>query len=491
MTKVIFRNIRMSKIHKGILIVLLLVVYCFAFQGTRGLFEPDEGRYSAVALQMIKSGDWLYPRTHPEHEHWAKPPLTYWAIAGSILTFGKNEFSVRFPNAVAFFVSIIASFYFGKVFIPQRPWLISLIFGTFLFPAIVSNDATTDYLLTMWETLAVCFFANAYWGKKDNKQSILILLMWLSFGFAFLTKGPPGLLPLLSIIIFLQLKCVKERHFSMSWIRGFFIMLLVGGSWFFVVIYQRFELFRYFLWDEVILRLFTDQHQRHSSWYSFLYIYVPVLVLGTLPWSYYAVNGFIKSIRMAKKDLASDVDNDDTKSVFLIVWFSIPLTVFTISQSNLPLYVLPLFIPVAIMTAREIEQRKIFIYKIRYKIAIWCIMIILVRIFMGSFNFQRDSSRFAKELTRKYPHSVEEIVFVNTRPALGLQFYTGCDIERVSLELSDLKEELKEKESRLWLVLDNESDQFKKKIGMLNIKMNEIGPVRGWKNYVLFKEDTL
>ena len=78
----------MLKSYKTILIVLLLVVYCFAFQGQRGLFEPDEGRYSAVSLQMIKSNDWVTPRTHPQQEHWAKPPLTYWAIAGSILLLG-------------------------------------------------------------------------------------------------------------------------------------------------------------------------------------------------------------------------------------------------------------------------------------------------------------------------------------------------------------------------------------------------------------------
>ena len=73
----------MTKSAKIILVVLLLGIYCFAFQGERGLFEPDEGRYSAVALQMIKSNDWLTPRTHPQQEHLTKPPLTYWAIAPS------------------------------------------------------------------------------------------------------------------------------------------------------------------------------------------------------------------------------------------------------------------------------------------------------------------------------------------------------------------------------------------------------------------------
>ncbi|HET7925866.1 MAG TPA: glycosyltransferase, partial [Rhodanobacteraceae bacterium] len=60
-------------------IVLLVLAYAIAFQGMRGLYSPDEGRYTNVALNMLDSGDWLKPMLHPEVEHWSKPPLTYWA----------------------------------------------------------------------------------------------------------------------------------------------------------------------------------------------------------------------------------------------------------------------------------------------------------------------------------------------------------------------------------------------------------------------------
>ena len=38
-------------------LVALLVLMAFAFQGTRGLWEPDEGRYTATGINMLKSGD--------------------------------------------------------------------------------------------------------------------------------------------------------------------------------------------------------------------------------------------------------------------------------------------------------------------------------------------------------------------------------------------------------------------------------------------------
>jgi 4-amino-4-deoxy-L-arabinose transferase-like glycosyltransferase len=83
----------------------LLALLAFAFQGTRPLSEPDEGRYSNIALQMVDSGDWWVPRLHAQQPHLAKPPQTYWLIAASLTVFGRNEWAVRFPDALAFLIT--------------------------------------------------------------------------------------------------------------------------------------------------------------------------------------------------------------------------------------------------------------------------------------------------------------------------------------------------------------------------------------------------
>src|SRR5689334_17428024 len=86
----------------GRFVILCIAILGFAFLGARGLSEPDEGRYSAVALNMLETHDFLIPRLDADHPHLAKPPLTYWAIAASIATFGRDEWAVRLPAALAY-----------------------------------------------------------------------------------------------------------------------------------------------------------------------------------------------------------------------------------------------------------------------------------------------------------------------------------------------------------------------------------------------------
>ena len=65
----------------GFWIALLATTLALALLGGRGIWDPDEGRYTNVAMHMLDSGDWLNPRRSDEVGHWTKPPLTYWAIA--------------------------------------------------------------------------------------------------------------------------------------------------------------------------------------------------------------------------------------------------------------------------------------------------------------------------------------------------------------------------------------------------------------------------
>lgn len=110
------------------------IVAAFAFQGSRGIWSPDEGRFTMVAMEMLWHGNFLIPHSHPELPHLTKPPLTYWIIGGSVWLLGANEWAVRLPNALAFAATIFLLYRLGRRLVPDAGWLPAAIYGTSLGP---------------------------------------------------------------------------------------------------------------------------------------------------------------------------------------------------------------------------------------------------------------------------------------------------------------------------------------------------------------------
>src|SRR6266516_6734996 len=112
-----------------------LTLFTFFFLlGSRSLNEPDEGRYAEIAREMIELNDWLVPHLwyvpHPN-----KPPLTYWAVAGSISIFGQNEWAVRLPLAFAGMSGVWVSYLFGLTLGGQRVgvWSVLILLSSLLY----------------------------------------------------------------------------------------------------------------------------------------------------------------------------------------------------------------------------------------------------------------------------------------------------------------------------------------------------------------------
>ena len=123
-------------------IVLLAGIMAFSFQGTRGLWDPDEGRYTNVALEMMQSGDYFQPHRHHETLHVTKPPVTYWALAASMQSLGRNEWAARLPMALAFILTVLLVFQLGRTFAATRPWLPALIYLSSPLPFFAANIIT-------------------------------------------------------------------------------------------------------------------------------------------------------------------------------------------------------------------------------------------------------------------------------------------------------------------------------------------------------------
>ncbi len=467
-----------------ILIVIGLLVYCLAFQGTRSLWEPDDGRYTAVAMEMLRHGDWLKPQLHREQPHWTKPPLTYWAIAASVSLLGRNEFAARLPSSLSFFFTTCLVYILGCIFLKRRAWLAPLAYASFILPSIASNIITTDGMLALWETIAISAYAYAIWGEDRTAAPTWMLVMWAAFGLAFLTKGPPGLLPLIAVVIHRLWRGRSADSPPLRWLPGLCIMLVIGMSWFVLVVARQPELARYFVVDEIYGRVVTGEHGRNSEWYKAIVIYLPVLVLGTLPWTFWLFKYISKSARTLFHSRLKPVNLNQEQDLFLFLWLFCPLLIFVVSSSRLPLYLLPLFVPLALLAARGLEALS-YRWNRRWLagISAWCLLLVSLRIISAQIPTDNDAAAVARVIGANTLAPFSEIVFFGTGPINGINFYLDKEVESVTMDMLD--DELGEDETRLWVLPPGYAAIFLEKTASRGQNLREVGRID--KRYVLFQ----
>jgi 4-amino-4-deoxy-L-arabinose transferase-like glycosyltransferase len=413
-------------------LVALLCLMAFAFQGTRGIWEPDEGRYSSAGINMHDSGDWLIPTLDGQHPHLTKPPMTYWALATSFAALGHNEWAARLPSALAYIGTGLFLFGLGRRLCPQQPWLPAVVWGLSFAPAIASNIVSTDPPLVFFETAAMYAFVEA-WSRESPDARRWFVLMWLGWGLAFMTKGPPGLLPLFAMMLYLGIHA-RPRFRSMFVPTGLLLFAVVGFTWFGVVIAQQPDRLGYFLGYEVYDRVFTATHDRNAQWYGAFEVYVPMLIIGTLPWSPLAVAA-AGGPTAAWRTFRARLRERNRDWLLLAYWLLLPLAVFFLARSRLQLYVLPLFVPLALMMARALSgSRQATGRRLVWIAGLTLAVLVTLKGVLAYWHTDRDARDIAAQVsTLLQGRAVDRIVFVGMRPYYGLNVYLDVPIEGIQL----------------------------------------------------------
>lgn len=412
---------------------LVALLLAFAFLGSRGLFDPDEGRYTNVALNMLDSGDWLDPQRNQDTGHWTKPPVTYWAIAASVAVFGTNAWAARLPMALAYLACIGLCWRSARRLAPGREHFAALAYMTMLMPFLAAQLVTTDFLLSAFQALGM--FAYVESRFRDDGPGRWPWLMWSAFGLAFMTKGPPALLPLFVIAIFAWLSPSpgprrRSLHFA-----GFLLFLALALPWFAIVTYEHKGLLEYFLGSEVVARVASNQFARHGEWYGWAEVYVPTLLLGTLPWTL-RVLAWMRGLPAAmRRWRAPEARQAEAPALLLALWILLPLLVFCIARSRLPLYLLPIFVPLALVVARQAPAPASATAWPRWPwLVAWGLALLAIRIGVAIYPSDQDASAWARAIQSRVATPVREVVFVEDMPRYGLHLYMKTAVETLSLD---------------------------------------------------------
>lgn len=338
--------------HVLFLIGITLAV-AFAFQGSRGLYETTEGRYAEVAREMLVRGNLLEPTLSFE-PHWTKPPLAYWAIAGGLEVFGVNTWGARIPGAVAFALTVLVVVAAGsRLWDRETGLLAGLVYAASPFAVVGAASVSTDVFLALFVAAGFLGYAGAWTSGSVRHRRWWIRAMWAAFGLAFLTKGPPGVLTLLPLLVFHLRSRPGFRFFEPL---GLVAFVLVGGWWYAVVEIRHPGLLKSLFMGEIVERNLTDASNRNPEWYKPFVIYLPVLLFGAGAFLWPGVRFVRRRVGGSVKVWRRLVFARDTRASLLLLFVLLPLVVFSLSKSRLPFYLLPLWIAVALALGRAAAE---------------------------------------------------------------------------------------------------------------------------------------
>lgn len=421
-----------------LILISILVILAFSFQGNRGIWEPDEGFYIGISRNMVETGDWVVPQMNLR-PYLDKPPLVYWGSALAMKIFGFNEWAARLAHALWFILTALVVRAIGKSLWDVRTGnLAALIYAASPVPFVAAHIVTPDTPLTFWTTISMFAFWRCTTSKSVLADFGWKVLLGVGLGMAVLSKGPATFVFMAPMFVYLLVqKSLKQFLFQWGTVVSALLFVGIGGAWYAAVIYFTPGAAAYFFDNQILGRLVTEKYNRNPEWYAFLYVYFPVLLFGTLPWSvgWYPV--------IARK-LKSDGNSPDAlswirdpKVSFLALLTFVPLIIFSLASSRLPLYVLPLFVPLSLASARCW-----FLWKPRWfggglprlapaAIGSWLLLMLAVKGGLAYWPTDRDTRAYWNGIKDHVPDSRYELVVVNQRRH-GLSFYTGGGVEWVT-----------------------------------------------------------
>jgi len=326
---------------------IALVVVWFACLGTRALISPDEGRYAALALEMLRSGDWVTPRLNGLL-YFEKPPLQYWMGALLFGLFGVTEFAARLWPAIAGFLTVLLVGFTGTRLWDRETGIRSAaITASMAWVIGNSHFLTLDAGLTLFMTLILCAVLIAQFATPAGDQRRnWIWVAWAAMAGAVLSKGLIGLL-IPGAVLFLT--SLWRRDFrlwrEMHWVSGLLIFFVLAAPWFVLVSMRNPGFAEFFFVHEHFARYLTQVHRREGGWWY----YLPLLAAGLVPW----VGGLPWLLRKSDSSTAArGVAVND----LLVAWVAFILVFFSASGSKLPSYILPAFPALALMLAIQLGR---------------------------------------------------------------------------------------------------------------------------------------
>lgn len=342
----------MRELHKSKTFVwLLFLLFCiiwFYMLGARTLVPTDEGRYAEMAREMVATGDWITLRLNGL-KYFEKPPLQTWMNAITFELFGLGEWQARLWTGLCGLLGVVLVAFTGShLFYARIGFYAALVLGSSFLWAGLGHINTLDMDLSVMMTIALSALLLAQRGDISyREQRNWMLLCWAGMALSVLSKGLIGLLIPGAVLVLYTL-------FSRDWsiwkrlhlLLGLTLFFLITTPWFVLISLKNPEFPQFFFIHEQFQRFTSKIHNRDGPPYYF----VPILILGIVPW----LGVLFQSLWNGARERSTASGFQPKK--MLLIWSIFIFVFFSISDSKLPSYILPIFPALALLIACQLDN---------------------------------------------------------------------------------------------------------------------------------------
>ena len=340
--------------HRALTDWLLLAGFCaflfFFGLGYFGLIGADEPRYAQVAREMLARRDWITP-TLGGKPWLEKPALYYWQAMLAFRWFGVSDWAARLPSALDATLMVVAVYLFLRRFRPGCQLDGALMTASAAGVIGFARAASMDMPLAAAFTIALL----AWYAWYESRSKSYLILFYLFTALGMLAKGPVApLLVAFVIALFAVAKGEYRLVWQTSWIPGVAVFCAVALPWYIAVQIRNPEFFRVFILEHNLERFGINlYHHKAPFWY-----YLPVVLLGLVPWVVFMLAALVECLRAWWVEKREFLQSEDALTAFLVVWLVVPILFFSLSESKLPGYVVPV-LPAGTLLLSEYVRRRL------------------------------------------------------------------------------------------------------------------------------------
>jgi 4-amino-4-deoxy-L-arabinose transferase-like glycosyltransferase len=297
--------------------------------GADALRDWDEATYAAVAREMLERRDWLSPLLGDVYFP-DKPPLVHWLMAAFDGLFGAGELSSRLPAALFGLLGVVGVFLVGRRLHGRQTGLLAaLVLATAPQWLRFSRQAMLDVPLSASLVFTMLGLLDSSW-----------LLFGASMGAALLIKGPAAVVALAAAALFAAFD-LRRRAKTVAF--GTALALLIATPWHVHQIVTHGRAFTDYYFGYSILQRFSRPLQGHGAGRSY---YLVRIFTGTAnPWHWV---GAFALVAFTGRAIAHRFRRPED---LVVLWFWVPLAMFTVAQTKLIWYIMPVYPALAIVTA--------------------------------------------------------------------------------------------------------------------------------------------